>query len=101
MNLPTPNPHLDRDIRQRDLIPSERLGACHALVIGVSAIGRQVALQLAAVGMPQLTLIDHDVVGEENLAPQGYWPENIGQTKVVATQALCERIYPPMAITCV
>jgi sulfur carrier protein ThiS adenylyltransferase len=101
MNLPTPNPHLDRDIRQRDLIPPESLATCHALVIGLGAIGRQVALQLAAIGIPQLTLIDHDLVGEENLAPQGYWPENIGQAKVVATQALCQRIYPPMAITSV
>ena len=50
---PIPNPeHPDRDIRQRGLVPPERLAACHAVVIGVGAIGRQVALQLAAVGMP-------------------------------------------------
>src|SRR5712691_6377684 len=50
----------DRDIRQRSIVPPERLAACHALVIGVGAIGRQVALQLAALGMPRLTLFDDD-----------------------------------------
>jgi molybdopterin-synthase adenylyltransferase len=60
---PLPNPaHPDRDVRQRDLVSPERLAACHAVVIGVGAIGRQVALQLAALGMPLLLLYDHDAV---------------------------------------
>src|SRR5712691_13074770 len=63
----------DRDIRQRSIVPPERLAACHAIIIGVGAIGRQVALQLAALGMPRLTLFDEDNVRVENLAPQGYW----------------------------
>lgn len=84
----------ERDIRQRDLVPPERLAACHALVIGVGAIGRQVALQLAALGVPALTLFDDDKVGVENLAPQGYFPEDLGVYKVMATEALCHRINP-------
>jgi len=67
--------HPDRDIRQRALVPPERLAACSALVIGVGAIGRQAALQLAAMGMPVMVLYDHDVVAEENLAVQGYRPD--------------------------
>src|SRR5205807_10631311 len=91
----TPTPaHPDRDVRQRALVPPERLAACHALVIGVGAVGRQVALQLAAVGAPCLTLFDHDTVAEENLAPQGYRPDQLGQAKVVATAADCIRIHP-------
>jgi molybdopterin/thiamine biosynthesis adenylyltransferase len=54
--------NLERDSRQRDLVPPDRLADCHALVIGVGAIGRQVALQLAALGMPRLTLVDPDDV---------------------------------------
>ena len=34
----------DRDVRQRGLVPPERLARCQAIVIGVDAIGRQVAL---------------------------------------------------------
>ena len=38
----------DRDIRQRELIPPQKLANVHAIVIGVGVVGRQVALQLAA-----------------------------------------------------
>ena len=36
----------DRDLRQRDIVPPERLAACRTTVVGVGAIGRQVAVQL-------------------------------------------------------
>ena len=89
----------DRDVRQRALVPPEQLAACHAHVIGVGAIGRQVALQLAAVGVPRLTLFDDDTVCVENLAPQGYFPEDLNTPKVCATTALCRRINPDLAVT--
>lgn len=93
--IPSRLPNLvDRDIRQRQIVPPERLAACHAVVIGVGAVGRQVALQLSAVCIRHLTLIDHDVVGVENLAPQAYWPSDIGHLKVLATAALCRQIHP-------
>ena len=92
-------PSLERDSRQRDIIPSDRLADCHALVIGVGAIGRQAALQLAALGMPRLTLIDHDDVRVENLAPQGYLAEDLQALKVDATAALCRRINPEIQVT--
>jgi sulfur carrier protein ThiS adenylyltransferase len=96
MNL---KPHLsDRDIRQRDIVPPKRLAECHALVIGVGAIGRQVALQLAAVGIPRMTLFDHDDVRVENLAPQGYLVEDLQSCKVEATAALCRKINPDIQI---
>ena len=52
----------ERFSRQKDIVPPDRLAACRATVIGVGAIGRQVALQLAAMGVPWLQLIDFDVV---------------------------------------
>src|SRR6266480_888386 len=94
MSSETASVPVDRDIRQRDLVPPDQLAACHALVIGVGAISRQVALQLAAVGMPHMTLFDDDTVGVENLASQGYWAEDVGLAKVTATAALCRRLYP-------
>jgi molybdopterin/thiamine biosynthesis adenylyltransferase len=89
----------DRDIRQRALVPPERLMSCDSIVIGVGAVGRQVALQLAALGVPRLTLIDHDTVEVANLAVQGYWPEDLGAVKVGATAALCRRINPSIDVT--
>ncbi len=61
----------ERYSRQRDIVPAERLAACKATIIGVGAIGRQVALQLTAMGIPWLQLMDFDNVEESNLACQG------------------------------
>jgi len=82
----------DRDIRQRDIIPPDRLLACRTTVVGVGAIGRQVALQLTAVGVPWLKLIDPDEVAPENLACQGYLEDDIGRLKVDATSQLCRQV---------
>jgi NADPH-dependent 2,4-dienoyl-CoA reductase/sulfur reductase-like enzyme len=65
---------LERDVRQRGLVPPARLARCDAVVIGVGPIGWQAALQLAALGVSRLTLFDDDLAQSENLAPQGYWP---------------------------
>ena len=78
--------------RQRDIVPAERLATCKATVIGVGAIGRQVALQLAAMGISWLQLIDFDIVEESNLASQGYLEEDLSKPKVDATAELCRRI---------
>src|SRR5476649_1825418 len=89
----------DRDIRQRELVPPARLAQCHAVVIGVGAVGRQVALQLAAVGVPKMTLIDHDTVAVENLAPQGFWESDLGRSKVKAVAEIAQRQFPAIEIT--
>jgi len=82
----------ERFSRQQDLVPMERLSACKATVVGVGAIGRQVALQLAAMGVPWLQLVDFDRVEESNLASQGYLEEDLGRMKVEATADLCRKI---------
>ena len=82
----------ERYSRQRDLVPPERLATCKATVIGVGAIGRQVALQLTAMGMPWLQLIDFDTVEESNIASQGFLEDDLGRPKVKATAGLCKQI---------
>jgi len=82
----------ERYSRQRDIVPSDRIAACQATVIGVGAIGRQIALQLTAMGVPWLQLIDHDLVEISNLASQGYLEADLGQLKVEATAEQCRRI---------
>ena len=82
----------DRDLRQREIVPPDRLAACRATVVGVGAIGRQVALQLAAMGVPWLQLIDPDIVEPVNLACQGYLQDDLSRTKVSATADLCQQI---------
>lgn len=82
----------ERYSRQKDIVPTDRIAACTATVIGVGAIGRQVALQLAAMGIPWLQLIDFDKVEWSNLASQGYLEGDIGELKVNATLQLCWRM---------
>jgi sulfur carrier protein ThiS adenylyltransferase len=82
----------ERYSRQKDIVPPERIAICKATVIGVGAIGRQVALQLAAMGVPWLQLVDFDLVETSNLASQGYLEEDLGKLKVEATAAQCRRI---------
>lgn len=81
----TLNLNTDRFQRQSDLIPAERLSQLTTTVIGVGAIGRQVALQLAAIGTPRIQLIDFDNVEATNITTQGYWSKDLGQFKVEAT----------------
>jgi sulfur carrier protein ThiS adenylyltransferase len=82
----------DRYSRQKDIVPADRLAESKATVIGVGAIGRQVALQLTAIGVPWLQLVDHDSVELSNLASQGYMQINLGRPKVDATCELCRKI---------
>ena len=82
----------ERYSRQKDLVPPDRLAVCKATVVGVGAIGRQVALQLASMGITWLELVDFDLVEPSNLASQGYLEEDLGKLKVEATAQLCRRI---------
>ncbi len=81
-----------RDLRQRDIVPPEGLTRCRTTVVGVGAVGRQVALQLAAIGVPWLQVIDHDSVEVVNLAPQGFFEGDLGRPKVEATGDICQQI---------
>lgn len=90
----------DRDLRQRDIIPAAKLDHYAVTVIGVGAVGRQVALQLAAIGVRRMQLIDPETVEVVNLAVQGYFEDDLGVSKVAATGALCRRANSQLMLTC-
>jgi molybdopterin/thiamine biosynthesis adenylyltransferase len=79
------NTDADRFERQRELVPLDRLAGLRATVIGVGAIGRQVALQLASIGVRRLQLVDFDRVELTNVTTQGYLAADIGHPKVSTT----------------
>jgi molybdopterin-synthase adenylyltransferase len=89
---------LGRFARQADLVPREQLTVTSASVIGVGAIGRQVALQLAAIGVRQLQLVDFDAVELTNITSQGYWQDDLGQAKATATAAAVQKIDPTIEV---
>lgn len=92
---------IDRFIRQRDLVPFERLREITVTVIGVGAIGRQVALQLAAIGAQRIQLIDFDAVDLSNVTTQGYLAGDVGQAKVLATAAAIGRLDDTLQVTAI
>lgn len=93
------NTTTDRFARQHDLVPRHLLESLTATVIGVGAIGRPVALQLAALGVHRLQLIDFDTVEPTNITSQGYHHADLGHAKVDATAREAQRIAPSLEVT--
>jgi sulfur carrier protein ThiS adenylyltransferase len=89
---------VDRFVRQRELIPADRLADLTCTVIGVGAIGRQVALQLAAIGVRRLQLIDFDLVDATNITTQGYLAADIGRPKVLAAAEAISQLDPTIHV---
>lgn len=89
---------IDRFQRQTDLVPRSAIDGLSVAVIGVGAIGRQVALQLAALGASRLSLTDFDVVELTNVTTQGYLAEDLGLAKVEATGRALRRIDPQLSL---
>ena len=92
-------PGSDRFLRQRDLVSTEKLASTPVTIIGVGAIGRQVALQLAALGVMNFQLIDFDEVELHNVTNQGYRTSDIGTSKVVATATAISEIDSSILLT--
>ncbi len=82
----------NRDIRQKELVPPNKLAITRVTVVGVGAIGRQVALQLSAIGVSKIQLIDFDSVATENLAVQGFYEQDLDSPKVEAVANICRAI---------
>src|SRR5512144_3085579 len=73
----------------------QRLLDSRALIIGVGGLGSPAALYLAASGVGQLTLCDHDTVDFSNLQRQIiHRTGTVGQPKVVSAQATLREINP-------
>jgi hypothetical protein len=82
----------NRFARQDGLIRQDVLAPLEVTVIGVGAIGRQVALQLGALGVRKLKLVDFDNVEITNVTTQGYLAQDIGSSKVQATARTVRQI---------
>ena len=97
--MPSSKPNLaDRDIRQRGIVSPEKLTQLVAAVVGVGAVGHQVARQLASMGVGRLILIDPDTVGVENLAAQGFREEELSKPKSVVVSEECGKLNSEIVI---
>jgi hypothetical protein len=79
--------------------PKADLAALSATIIGVGAVGGEVARHLAASGFGRLVLVDFDVVSAANLNRQYlYGVADIGRRKIDAARDALARIAPSCAI---
>lgn len=74
--------------RVRSAYDLDWLGNCRVVVIGVGGAAGFVE-DLARCGVGEFALVDHDLIGEENLATQQVYRKDIGRAKV---EALADRI---------
>lgn len=88
----------ERFLRQLDIVPYNEIQDRSASVIGCGAIGRQLSLQLAAIGIPKIQLIDFDTVEDHNRTTQGYRLQDLGEAKVDALQDAIFQTYDDIDI---
>jgi hypothetical protein len=69
-----------------------------ATVVGLGGVGRGVAVQLAALGVTRLQLVDAGAVGLRAQSCEGYAYEDIGRPKVHATAQACHAINPRLEV---
>lgn len=92
---------VDRYARQQ-VIPGwtqERIGAAGAVVVGVGALGNEVAKNLGLLGIGRVVLCDSDVVAVSNLSRTVlFGAADIDQPKVTAATAALARLAPATAV---
>jgi len=67
---------------------AKKMANTSVVVGGAGAIGSQVSMMLARIGIGKLIVIDHDVLEEHNTANQLYTSEQIGMRKVDALREI-------------
>ena len=82
-------------LEEIDIEGQERLLGARVLIIGMGGLGSPAALYLAASGVGQLTLCDHDTVDFSNLQRQIiHRTATVGQPKVRSAKATLHEINP-------
>ena len=86
--------------RQLDLVPLDELEKHQVAVVGLGAVGRQVVMLLASMGIERPTLVDFDTVDMVNISTQGYLEEDIGKPKVEAAANHWLKVNPKAQPVC-
>ena len=85
-----------------DVAGQEKLLGSHILIIGAGGLGSAAAPYLAAAGVGQITLVDHDKVELTNLQRQiMHTQKSIGQHKVDSGKQFLQSINPKLTINAV
>ncbi len=72
--------------------------SCHATVMSLDGVGRQIAIQLASLGVSRLQLVDHRTVSRTRQVAEGYDAVDVGRMKVHAAAQACHEVNPSLEI---
>jgi sulfur carrier protein ThiS adenylyltransferase len=84
----------DRIERFSDMEGVRHLRELDIGIAGVGAVGRQIAMSLAAMGADNVSIYDHDRVSPSNCGTQGYAPRDVGYAKVAACLGAAQTLNP-------
>lgn len=76
------------ETRQSDLFNEQAVRDASVMIVGLGAIGHQVARAIIFAGANNLILIDPQIIGEENVLTQGYPRWLVGHSKVRASGSI-------------
>jgi molybdopterin/thiamine biosynthesis adenylyltransferase len=86
-------------LEEIDITGQEKLLAAHVLVIGAGGLGCAAAPYLAASGVGQITLVDHDQVELTNLQRQiMHSLQSIGKSKVESGKQFLQQVNPTIKV---
>ncbi|EXJ72213.1 ubiquitin-like 1-activating enzyme E1 A [Cladophialophora psammophila CBS 110553] len=89
----------DRQIRLWGMQVQEKLRHANVLLIGMKGLGCEIAKNLVLAGVGVLTILDHEVVTEEDLGTQFFVSEaQIGQNRAQATLAELQKLNPRVEV---
>lgn len=92
---------MSRFSRQESIISTDVINATEVAIIGVGAVGREVARTLACNGVGQITMYDFDTVEIHNCTTQGYYEADVGRPKVDCTKEELLRINSKLKVDAV
>lgn len=85
-----------------DVAGQEKLLQARVLIVGLGGLGCPAAMYLAAAGVGQLTLVDHDKVDLSNLQRQiAHTTASVGQFKVESAQATLLALNPTVRVSAI
>ncbi|KAI9791160.1 MAG: hypothetical protein M1833_001570 [Piccolia ochrophora] len=89
----------DRQIRLWGVKAQERIRTAHILLINLEGIGNEVAKNLVLAGIGSLTVVDSDVVSEEDLGAQFFVSEDdVGRKRAEAAAPQIRKLNPRVAL---
>lgn len=78
-----------------------RLAESRVLVVGCGGVGSWIVLQLAALGVLRIGIVDDDVVDMSNLNRSLFRASDIGQPKAEAVSRIVQRDYPEVHVAAI